>query len=359
MSAGYLAIGWSRHKRVYDALAAASIVLYIGLFIVLSRVIWGGAGDDGGASDEVLLLRATGSCAIVLLHVVLAIGPLARLEPRFLPLLFNRRHLGVMTFLVGLVHGVVSIGYYHGFGVMNPLVSLLTSNVEYGSISAFPYQVLGAGGLVIMFLLASTSHDFWNRTLGPRVWKWLHMSVYLAYALLIGHVVLGGVQTDRSHLASAALVIGAACLIGLHLAAGVRERRGDAPTQEPGDAKGWLDAGLVDEIPMDRARIVCAGSGERIAVFRHKGGVSAITNVCAHQGGPLGEGRVIDGCVTCPWHGWQYKPEDGCSPPPFNEKVRTYDVRIEGGRVRVKTEANPPGTLVAPATAARDAKGVA
>ena len=53
-----------------------------------------------------LILRETGSCAMVLLHLILGIGPLCRVEPRFLPVLFNRRHLGVMTFLIALVHGL-------------------------------------------------------------------------------------------------------------------------------------------------------------------------------------------------------------------------------------------------------------
>lgn len=88
---------------------------------------------------------------------------------------------------------------------------------------------------------------------------------------------------------------------------------------------------------------------ERIAVFRHNGAVSAVTNLCAHQGGPLGEGAVIDGCITCPWHGWQYHPHDGCSPPPFQEKIATFQVRIVAGRALVHTVPLPPGTPTTPA----------
>jgi hypothetical protein len=59
----------------------------------------------------VLLIRALGTCAFLLLHLVLCIGPLARFDRRFLPLLYNRRHLGVATFLVGLFHGALATGY--------------------------------------------------------------------------------------------------------------------------------------------------------------------------------------------------------------------------------------------------------
>ena len=83
-----------------------------------------------------------------------------------------------------------------------------------------------------------------------------------------------------------------------------------------GDSEGWLTVGPPLSIPDKAARIIAAPGGERIAVFRDGTQVGALSNLCAHQNGPLGEGRVIDGCVTCPWHGYQYRPEDGCSPPP-------------------------------------------
>jgi len=62
-------------------------------------------------------------------------------------------------------------------------------------------------------------------------------------------------------------------------------------------------------------------------VFKFKGRLSALSNVCSHQGGPVGEGKVVLGFVTCPWHGYQYRLEDGCSPPPFKERIRMYRVR--------------------------------
>ena len=88
--------------------------------------------------------------------------------------------------------------------------------------------------------------------------------------------------------------------------------------------------------------------GERVAVFRHGDKLSALANVCAHQNGPLGEGRIMDGCVTCPWHGFQYRPEDGCSPPPFTEKVATYRLKLDGRRILLDPRPNAPGTYVEP-----------
>ena len=351
MSQGYVATQWSRHKRVYDLVVASAIVGYLAVFATVTSIVWSG---DQAVSPPILAMRATGSCAIVLLHVILCIGPLARLDRRFLPVLSNRRHLGVMTFVVALVHAIIVVGFYHGFGTLNPLVSLLGINTNFTSLAAFPFQTLGVAALLILFLLAATSHDFWLKNLSPRVWKCLHMLVYLAYALLIGHVALGALQTDRGVLASIAVCAGAVLLVSIHLAAGWREvskDRGKAAQDGRHDGRhdGWLDAGPALEIPESRARVVCAPGGERIAVFRHLGTVSAVTNVCAHQGGPLGEGKIINGCITCPWHGWQYRPGDGCSPPPFEEKIATYQVRIVKGRAMVDPKASPAGTAVEPA----------
>jgi hypothetical protein len=42
--------------------------------------------------------------------------------------LYNRRHLGVTMFLLALAHAIIATGFYHGFGTVTPLTSLLTSN---------------------------------------------------------------------------------------------------------------------------------------------------------------------------------------------------------------------------------------
>ncbi|GMV25149.1 MAG: hypothetical protein AMXMBFR58_11800 [Phycisphaerae bacterium] len=347
MSVGYTAIQWSRHKRVYDGIAASAAAIWMAAFLLLGKARWTGSH---AVSDEILLIRATGSCAIALLHVILVIGPLARLNRRFLPLLYNRRHLGVMTFLIALLHAILVTGYYHGFGVLNPLLSLLSSSTNFASLRSFPFELPGLLALIILFLMAATSHDFWLRNLSATTWKRLHMLVYAAYGLLIAHVGLGALQNETAPLAPSLMFAGVLTVSTLHLLAGTGEvvkDRGSAPIVNDNDS--WIDVGAPHDIPLNRARTVCASGGERIAIFRHENTISAVTNVCAHQGGPLGEGNIIDGCITCPWHGWQYRASDGCSPPPFTEKIATYQVRIIAGRVQVSTKALPPGTAVEPA----------
>jgi nitrite reductase/ring-hydroxylating ferredoxin subunit/DMSO/TMAO reductase YedYZ heme-binding membrane subunit len=347
VSVGYLTVQWNRHKRVYDAVLLACIVLYLGMFVFVGKLLYRGAH---AISDEILALRALGSCAFLMLSFVLCIGPLARLDRRFLPVLYNRRHLGVATFVVALVHGGLALGYYHGFGTVNPLVSLLTTNTNFGSLRAFPFQLLGAGALVILFLMAATSHDFWNRHLTPRYWKALHMLVYPAYGLVVMHVVLGAVQTQRGIALAFLVSLAAAAVVALHLLTGLGEAQADRGRPVVELAQGrWLDAGHTNDLAQDRGRTVCLPGGERIALFRYGECVSALTNVCAHQGGPLGEGKIIDGCVTCPWHGWQYRPGDGQAPPPFTERIATHRVVIRDGRVLVDPTPLAPGTAVEPA----------
>ena len=76
--------------------------------------------------------------------------------------------------------------------------------------------------------------------------------------------------------------------------------------------------------------------GERIvAVFRHQGQWYAIDAMCAHQGGPLAQGIVQDGCVTCPWHGWQYDLATGVQTINRQPLQQTYPVRQIEDRVEV------------------------
>jgi sulfoxide reductase heme-binding subunit YedZ len=333
MSVRYQAIGWNRRKRIYDLVLTGSVIGYLLIFTGLGALI------HPNATVETLLIRGFGTAALLLLHVILCIGPLCRLDRRFLPLLYNRRHMGVTMFMLALAHGVFALIQFHGFGDVHPLVSVLTSNVHFGSVADFPFQQLGLLALAILFLMAATSHDFWLNQLTPPVWKRLHMLVYAAYGLLTGHVALGALQSETSPLLVIVSGTGMAVVIALHLAAARKEHRQDTD--------GYVEACPLKSIPENQAVIVNV-AGERVAVFRYGGKVSAISNVCKHQNGPLGEGRIIDGCVTCPWHGYQYLPDTGASPPPFTEKVAVFRTRIEGERVLVHPCAYSPGTYAEP-----------
>jgi nitrite reductase/ring-hydroxylating ferredoxin subunit/DMSO/TMAO reductase YedYZ heme-binding membrane subunit len=342
MSHAYRAVTWTPFKKLFDAWMLTGMAVYLAAFVITAWI----APPPGESFTPVqVLIRATGTLAFLQLSFLLCIGPLARLTPRFKPFLYNRRHLGVATFVMALAHSGLVTLWYHGFADLNPFVSLLVSNPRYDSIAGFPFESLGLVSLLILFLLAATSHDYWNANLGPGLWKSIHMLVYAAYALLVAHVALGALQSETHTLYVLALAGGATVVAGLQLYSAFFAS-GQALRGQPDQP--WLRVGAVQDIPDNLARVVQPAGAERIAVFRYDGRVAAVSNVCRHQGGPLGEGRVIDGCITCPWHGYQYRPEDGCSPPPFTERIATYRTRIEHGVVYVDPRPMPPGTAVAP-----------
>ena len=333
MSVDYAPILWNRQKKIYDLVLALFVVVYLATFIGLTSTF------NPEITAETLIIRATATLAVLLLHIILSIGPLARLNTKFLPLLYNRRHLGVAMFLVALVHGVFSILQFSSLGNKVALVALFTSNTNYLSFTQFPFQVLGFFALIILFLMAATSHDFWLKNLSPKIWKSLHMMVYVAYALILMHVVLGVVQLENSPVLIAILTFGFVLIASLHIISSFKANKNlDGTTTEE-----FAYACDLNDIADDCAKIVTL-NGENIAIFKYDGKLSAINNVCKHQNGPLGEGKVVDGCVTCPWHGYQYEPHNGSSPPPFTEKVSTYDLRLDGQRVLVNPSPHPEGT---------------
>ncbi|MCA8900336.1 MAG: ferric reductase-like transmembrane domain-containing protein [Hyphomonas sp.] len=342
MAHGYKAVTWTPFKKRFDAWMLAGVAVYLTGFSAASSL----ATTDGESFTPVqMLIRATGTLAFLMLTFILCIGPMARLTPRFKPLLYNRRHLGVTTFLIALVHAGLVTLWYHGFSDINPIVSLLVSNPRYDSISGFPFESLGLIALLILFLMAATSHDFWNANLGPGLWKAVHMSVYGAYVLLVAHVALGAIQFEKHPAYVVLLASGAAIVTALQLYSAFFASGPDAKTR-PTD--GWLEVGSAADIPDSRAIILEPEGAERIAVFRNGNKVHAVSNVCRHQGGPLGEGRIIDGCITCPWHGFQYRPEDGRSPEPFTERISTYETQIRDGIIYVNPRPLAPGTPVTP-----------
>ena len=325
MGVSYVAIGWNRQKKIYDWIILSFCVLYLTIFVGLTSIF------NPDYTFETALIRSTSTLALFLLHIILSIGPLSRINKKFLPLLYNRRHLGVTMFMIALVHSAFGILQFHSLGNVNPFVSLFTSNTHYGSLADFPFQALGFFAIIILLLMAITSHDFWLHNLSPKVWKTLHMFVYVAYFLIIMHVMLGVIQYETSPAFVIILIVGSLTLISLHVYAGVKEVKADKNIFDL-RKNGFAMVCSVNDIEEDRAKMFCIDK-ERIAIFKTNGKLFAVSNVCKHQNGPLGEGKVIDGCITCPCHGYQYLPNNGQSPPPFKEKINTYDVKIEMGNV--------------------------
>ena len=341
MGVEYKTVQWNQQKKIYDFVLVGGVAAYLATFGVATEMLF------PRVTDEIMIIRAFGTAAFVLLHIILCIGPLCRSNPKFLPLLYNRRHAGVTLFVLALAHAAMVVATYHAGSDTNPILSIFVSSPMTGSVAGVPFQPFGFFALVILFLMAATSHDFWLANLSAPVWKSLHMLVYVGYALLVMHVTFGVLQGEGGPLYVVATALGLVTVLGLHITAARRETAADREMQSV-SSDGFDDACAVADIPENRARIVCL-SGERVAIFKYEGNISAVSNVCQHQNGPLGEGKIVFGCITCPWHGYQYVPETGASPPPFVEKVPTFNVRVKNGRVFVHPKPNPAGTKAEPA----------
>ena len=75
--------------------------------------------------------------------------------------------------------------------------------------------------------------------------------------------------------------------------------------------------------------------GRVLAIFNVQGKFFALDGVCAHQGGPLGDGQLAGCLITCPWHGWQFDVTNGANE--VNPRLRqdTFVTRIEDGHVQI------------------------
>ena len=101
----------------------------------------------------------------------------------------------------------------------------------------------------------------------------------------------------------------------------------------------WLDIGRLDASPRRGAR--CVKNGEMtIALSRTANDrVFALEDRCPHRGGPLSQGIVHDGCVTCPLHNWVISLETGFAQGADEGTTLSFPVRIEGDRVLVALDA--------------------
>ncbi|MEM7423865.1 MAG: Rieske 2Fe-2S domain-containing protein [Pseudomonadota bacterium] len=341
MSVAYIPVQWNRNKWLYDIVLVGIVFLYITAFLHLAPSF---QDVTRPVDPAVQRARALGTCTFFMMTLILCIGPLARLDRRFLPLLYNRRHFGVLTCFVAMGHAGFILDWYFAFSPLGRWEAVLTSNTSYTQVLGFPFEAFGIFSLLCLGILAATSHDFWLSFLTAPVWKALHYLIYPAYTAVVAHVSFGVLQDLSNPLLGLVVGLSAALVIGLHVAAASAE---PMPKADAFDTH-WERVARVDEIEEGCAKIGLLSTGERVAVFKHEGTLSAISNACAHQNGPLGEGRILWGCVTCPWHGFQYNVRDGRSPEPFTETVPTYNLRLGGGEIWVDNRPNPPGTDVEP-----------
>ena len=88
----------------------------------------------------------------------------------------------------------------------------------------------------------------------------------------------------------------------------------------------------LSQLPPDSVTEVAVGP-DTYALCNVSGRVTALSGVCLHRGGPLGQGAINGNRVMCPWHGWEWDCQTGANDFDPTKKVPTFEVRVEGDDV--------------------------
>jgi nitrite reductase/ring-hydroxylating ferredoxin subunit/uncharacterized membrane protein len=98
----------------------------------------------------------------------------------------------------------------------------------------------------------------------------------------------------------------------------------------------WTAVSKVDAIPDGRTKGVKL-EGRTLLLYRSGADVYAMEATCSHAGGPLQDGEVNDGIVTCPWHGSKFRLTDGaCLLGPATFPQLRLQSRIRDGQFEVR-----------------------
>jgi ferredoxin-nitrite reductase len=128
----------------------------------------------------------------------------------------------------------------------------------------------------------------------------------------------------------------------------------EVPDPAPSAAAGaaapaaeWVAVADAAEMRPGAVRVVKAGQ-QAVVLAATDQGVFALANACCHEGGPLGEGTLEGKVLTCPWHNWQFDCRTGKCLTDKRFSQRTYETKIEGGKVWVRPGAAPPPSAKTP-----------
>jgi len=100
-------------------------------------------------------------------------------------------------------------------------------------------------------------------------------------------------------------------------------------------ADNWIDISALDDVPEEDV-IGIEAQGRDVALYSVAGKVYATDNICTHGHARLCDGFLDGFEIECPLHQGMFDIRNGkalCAP--VVEDLRTYPVKIEGGRVFV------------------------
>ena len=102
--------------------------------------------------------------------------------------------------------------------------------------------------------------------------------------------------------------------------------------------KNWVDLGTAESLKEPPVREIKIGNIV-IALSYSNGEFGAISGICNHVGGPLGQGHLDGEFVVCPWHHYKFNRKSGSGEPGFEEdRVPQYELRIDNNRLFINLE---------------------
>ncbi|HEY5225076.1 MAG TPA: Rieske 2Fe-2S domain-containing protein [Microbacteriaceae bacterium] len=200
-------------------------------------------------------------------------------------------------------------------------------------------DILVAAGIVAAVPTAAAGLNDWSDTYGPetRVGLVHATAVGTALAVYVASAIARASGNRRTGkllgLAGFAVLTAGGYLGGyLSFVRGVNVNR----TAWQEGAAEWTAVLPETELPDGAPRRVDA-DGVPVMLYRSASGLTALAATCSHMGGPLDEGTVTDGCVTCPWHGSVFRLEDGgIVRGPATSPQPRYDARVRDGQIEVR-----------------------
>lgn len=98
----------------------------------------------------------------------------------------------------------------------------------------------------------------------------------------------------------------------------------------------FVPVASVADIP-DPGKLTAEVEDRIVVVFHVDGKFHCIDDVCTHDGGPLGEGKLSDHQIACPRHGAKFDIRTGeVLTMPATQDTVAHEVKIEGDKVLIK-----------------------